>query len=193
MYKVDTNTNSEASTTSFIDVGIHENVELTNVEFKVSPDGGNEYMVFHFQDEQEKTLSHTEWKAKDDDPAKLANKQLNQIKRIKHIVTKFIPEEKYVIEADDFKTFCSETIRLLGTSYKGVKVRIKVIYSFNNYTSLPRYVPFIENMSVPKEKSKLEILSIDKMVKTQADQERPTQANPFESSSTDTATDDLPF
>ena len=199
MYKVDKSVDSEARTTNFMDVGIHEDVELTGIEYKTSPERGNEFMVLHFEKEG-KRLSHTEWKPGDVDAEKLANKQANQIKRIKHIITKFISEDVFVIEADSFKEFCESTIRLLGNSYVGVKVRLKVVYSFNNYTSLPNYVPFIEKMEIPKEESKLEILSIDKMTKTQPDTEVRTQDNPFRSnetnqknSSVDPGTDDLPF
>ena len=196
MYKVDKNVNSEARATNFLDVGIHEDVELVGVEYKVSPEGNNEFMVFHFEKDG-KRLSHTEWKPRDVDPEKLENKQANQIKRIKHIVTKFISEDVFVFEAADFKGFCETTIKLLGSSYAGKKVRLKVVYSFNNYTSLPNYVPFIESMSVPKDKSKLEILSIDKMERSQADVERP-QTNPFEGDSEgdmnkNDGSDDLPF
>ena len=177
MYKVDKNVKSEARATNFLDVGIHEDVELVGVEYKVSPEGNNEFIVFHFEKDGKK-LSHTEWKPRDVDPDKLENKQANQIKRIKHIVTKYISEDVFVFEAADFKGFCDSTITLLGTSYVGKQVRLKVVYSFNNYTSLPNYVPFIEKMDTPVEKTKLEILSIDKMTKTQADVEKP-QSNPF--------------
>jgi hypothetical protein len=197
MYKVDKSVNSEARTTNFLDVGIHENVELTNVRYDVSPNAGNEFIAFTFEMDG-KTLIHTEYQPKDEDPEKLENKKANQIKRIKHIVTKYISEDLFVINAQNFKEFCESTIRLLGTSYVGVKVRLKVVYSFNNYTSLPNYVPFIEKMDVPKEKSGLEILSIDKMTKTQPDTERNTQTNPYEStdksaSDTNKGDNDLPF
>jgi len=196
MYKVDKSVNSEARTTNFLDVGIHEDVELTGAEYKTSPEGGNEFLVFHFEKDGKK-LSHTEWKPRDVDPDKLVNKQANQIKRVKHIVTKYISEDAYTFEAADFKGFCESTITLLGQSYVGKKVRLKVVYSFNNYTSLPNYVPFIETMDIPTEKTKLEILSIDKMVKTQADVERPQNGNPFEAPTTDKdstdADTDLPF
>jgi hypothetical protein len=179
MYNVNTKIDSESRSANFLDVGIHEDVELKGIEYKTSPDAGNEFMVFHFEKDG-KQLSHTEWKPKDVDPEKLENKTNNQIKRVKHIVTKFISEETYVFTATDFKSFCLNTIKLLGNSYVGKKVRIKVVYSFNNYTSLPNYVPFIEKMEVPKEQSKLEILSIDKMVKERADVEPAVQQNPFE-------------
>jgi hypothetical protein len=179
MYNVNKNIDSEGRSANFIDVGIHEDVELKGVEYKISPEAGNEFMVFHFEKDG-KQLSHTEWKPKDQDPEKLENKTNNQIKRVKHIVTKFISEDLYIFEVSDFKSFCLKTIQLLGNSYVGKKVRVKVVYSFNNFTSLPNYVPFIEKMEVPKEKSQLEILSIDKMTKERADVEPVVQTNPFE-------------
>jgi hypothetical protein len=179
MYNVNKNIDSEGRSANFIDVGIHDNVELKGIEYKVSPEAGNEFMVFHFEKDG-KQLSHTEWKPKDQDPEKLENKTNNQIKRVKHIVTKFISEDLYVFEVADFKSFCLQTIKLLGNAYVGKKVRVKVVYSFNNFTSLPNYVPFIEKMEVPKEKSQLEILSIDKMTKERADVEPTVQTNPFE-------------
>lgn len=200
MYNVNKNINSEGSKLNYLDVGIHENVELTNVEYKQS-DEGNEFMVFTFEKEG-KNVSLTEWRPKDDDPKKLADKTTNQIKRVKHIVTKFVPEEQYEFNANSFKDFCEKTISILGDKYKGKKVRIKVVYNYNNYTTLPNYVPFIEQMEVKKEESKIEVLSIDKMVKDKADNEPKTTANPFESApATDDSvkegsgeeTDDLPF
>ena len=119
MYNVNKNIDSEGRSANFIDVGIHDNVELKGVEYKVSPEAGNEFMVFHFVDESGKTLSHTEWKPKDQDPDKLINKTNNQIKRVKHIITKFIPDDIYIFEVSDFKSFCTKTIQLLGNAYIG--------------------------------------------------------------------------
>ena len=177
MYNVDTTIDSEARSANFLDIGIHENVELTKVEYKVSQEG-NEFMVFTFSKDN-KILSHTEWKPRDEDPEKLENKTKNQVKRVKHIVTKYIPDEKYVIKNADFKSFCEFTIQLLGNAYIGKLVRLKVIYSFNNYTSLPNYVPFIESMDVTIDKSCLEMLSIDKLTKDRPDNELVTK-NPLE-------------
>lgn len=184
MYNVNKNINSEGSNINFLDVGIHENVLMTGIEYKVSPEG-NEFMVLTFEKDG-KVVTHTEWRPKDDDPDKLDNKTANQIKRVKHIVTKFIPEETYEFEVNTFKEFCDKTISMLDGKYENKPVRIKVIYNYSNYTALPNYVPFIESMEVPKEESKLSILSIDKMTKDRADSEPVAQANPFE-----TTTDDV--
>ena len=185
MYIVNKNFDSEKRSSNFIDCGIHENVELVGVEYNISPNG-NEFIVFRFEKDGKK-LDHTEYKPKDVDPDILQNKTVNQIKRVKHIVTKFISNEAYDVTANDFKEFCMKTIALLGTSYKGKLVRIKVVYSNNNFTSLPKYVPFIESMDVPLEKTTLEILSIDKMVKDRPDTEQPGQTNPFATPTTNVA------
>jgi len=180
MYNVNTSIDSEARATNFLDVGIHDDVYLTNLEYKTSPNG-NDYMVFTFEKDG-KNVSLTEWAPSDADPEKLENKTFNQIKRVKHIVTKFISDEQFVFEVKDFKSFCENTMRILGKNYVNKAVRIKVVYNNSNYTSLPKYTPFIEKMEVPKEKSKLSVLSIDKMVRDKADVETP-QANPFEAKS----------
>ena len=190
MYNVNQNIDSESSGTSFLDVGIHEDTELINVEYKTSSEG-NEFMVFTFEKDNKK-VTLTEWKPKDSDTERLEIKTTNQIKRVKHIVTKFIPEDQYVFEATDFKSFCENTIKLLGKNYVSKKVRIKVIYSWNNYTSLPPYTPFIEQMDISKENSKLEILSIDKMVKDVADKEPSGKPNPFAKPNPDLSTSDDP-
>lgn len=178
---------------NFIDVGIHDNVELTNVRYDVSPNG-NQFLAFDFQDEKGKTLSHTEWFPGDGADSKIKN----QMKRVRHIVVKYIPEEKYIFEANNFKDFAEKTIALLGESYKGVKVRLKVTYNNNNWADLPNYLPFIEKMDVPKEKSKLEILSIDKMQKDVQPDPVPQSENPFggnedPQTNYESKSDDLPF
>jgi hypothetical protein len=180
-YTVNKDIKSESSGLNFMDVGIHENCELKKVVYDVS-DKGSEFLVFHFEDEKGKQLAHTEYKASDDNPEVLKNKELNQLKRIKHIATKFVTEDEFTFSADSFKELCEKTIKVLGTTFIGKKVRLKIIYSWNNYTSLPKYVPFIEKMDIPKDKSNLDISSIDKMTKDRPD-ERPSRVeNPFETS-----------
>lgn len=167
-YIINKSVNSEGRQRNFIDVGIHDNVELISVEYKISPNN-NPFLVFTFKKDG-KILTHTEYEPKDKDGNILESKQNNQMIRLKHIATKFIPEDQFIIEVMDnnFEKFCKQYLSLLGNKYVGIKVRIKVVYSDKNYTSLPRYVPFIERMDV--EKSTLEILSIDKMVKDKPDQ-----------------------
>lgn len=195
-YIVNKSINSEARQTNFIDVGIHENVELKSIEYKISPNG-NPFLVLTFEKDG-KLLTHTEYEPKDKDGNILENKKLNQIKRLKHIFTKFVSEEEFTIEEETFEGFCKNIIRILNGKFEGKKVRIKVIYSDKNYTSLPKYVPFIEKMDV--EKSGLEILSIDKMSKDSPDKIN-TTTNPYtdlasikeDSEDNSDSENDLPF
>jgi hypothetical protein len=73
-----------------------------------------------------------------------------------------------MVKGNSFEEFALNTIKALGDSYKGVKVRIKVIYDKRNFTALPSYTNYdwIELMSVPKELSKIKILAKDKMAKS---------------------------
>lgn len=178
----------ESTSDNFLDVGIHENVEMIRVEYNKTEK--NEFIAFYFQGPTGEKLSHTEWKPTGDDAAKVADKELNQMSRIKQIVLNFMPKEQFVFQANSFEEFAKKVIELLGTKFVGVKLRLKVVYS-GKYTSLPNYwkFRFIERMDeVPAEKSKIKVLSIDKMVRPSADP-LPTNTNPFEA----TASANLPF
>ena len=183
-YSITPATKSEETSRNFIDVGIHENVELLNVRFDKSP-SGNKFIVFEF-DKDGKALSHTEWEPKDNDPEVLKNKIENQMKRLKHIATKYMPADSVNLDADSFDELATKYIAILGNKFKGVKVRVKVVYSNSGFTTLPKYIPFIENMNdTPKEKSRLEIISIDKMTREPRPMNITTNNNPFDNTSED--------
>jgi hypothetical protein len=178
MYNVTKDLPFESLTSEFMDTGIHENVEMTKVEY--GKGAVNEFIAFYFKGENGESLVYTQYKPGGDDPAKVTEKELNQMSRIKQICMCFIPEEKFVFQANTFEEFAKKIIEALGNSYIGVKIRVKVVYS-GNYTSLPNYwkFRFIERMdNTPKEKSKIKILSIDKMTRPVADP-IPSVSNPF--------------
>jgi hypothetical protein len=191
IYKVTKDIESESRANNFMGPSIHENVELKHSEEGKYPivygesSKGNKFAAFHFVNDKGEVLVHTEYQpsadtSKPDHEEKLANKTLNQIKRFKHIITKFIPEDEFVLEADGFESFVKQCIQKLGNKYVGKKVRVKVTLNNNDYTSLPNYVPFIESMAVTTEKSKLSInTAMDKMVKSQPDVESTKSTNPF--------------
>lgn len=176
---------------NFMDSGIHENVELKGIRYGISPNVGNKFIVFEFEDNRGRRLAHTEYEPKDQDDTRLNQKITNQIKRIKHIAKRYMPEDTFDIEVSDFESFAKKTIELFGIKFVDKKVRIKVTYSNTGYTSLPNYTPFIESMDVPKEESRLEILSIDQMTRERADRETPI-ANPLDELS-QKDDDKLPF
>jgi hypothetical protein len=179
VYNVTADLPFESINDSFMDVGIHENVEMTNIRYEKT--ATNEYLAFEFKGADGSKLSHTEWKPKaSDTPEKTAERELNQMSRIKKIALNFVTPEQFIFKAHDFESFANKVIQVIGTSYVGVKLRVKVVYS-GKYTGLPTYwkFDFIERMDrVPKEKSKIKILSIDKMERPVADP-IPSTPNPF--------------
>ena len=198
IYNVTNEIESEVRSNNFMPPGIHENCEFKNtkdatkypIEFGVSAKG-KKFAAFHFVNSKNETLIHTEWEPFDEDETKLTNKTLNQIKRFKHIITKFVPKEAFEgFSVNNFEEFVRKSIQILGNAHVGKKVRLKVTLNNANYTSLPNYISFIEPMSVSKEDSVLSInTAMDKMVKDRPDTEVSSNTNPFatEVKSTDLA------
>jgi hypothetical protein len=187
IYNVTDKIESEVRSNNFMGPGIHDNCELKHKESDKYPiqygesAKGKKFAAFHFINDKKEVLIHTEWEPFDVDETKLANKTENQIKRFKHIITKYVPKtsfEGFVVQ--NFEEFVKKSIQILGNRHVGVKVRLKVTLNNSNYTSLPNYTPFIELMSVPKTESVLNInTAMDKMVKDKPDTETSSGVNPF--------------
>jgi hypothetical protein len=184
-FLVDENIQSEQRAVNYVDVGIHDNMELTEVKVDTSPKGNN-FLAFTFTDPEGRVLTKTEWQPTGPEDDVLMKKIQNQAKRIKHIMTKFMAVEHTKIEYDteQWVKYASTVKAKLDAVKQGVKVRIKAVYDNSNYVTLPNYTPFIERMDT--EKTSLSILSIDKLTKDEADTEVKV-TNPFETSTTGTA------
>lgn len=185
MYNLGNNTTTDTNKSSFIDVGIHENVEVELVRFGIS-ENNNKFLAITYVDENGNKITRTEWEPKGDDAAKTASKAETQSRRLEQFLYTFISKD-VKIQATSFSDLATKFVAALGNSYKGVKIRLKVVYDKKNWTSTPEYGKYawIEPMSVPADKSKVRILTIDKMAK-----------DTTISSSTTTGTkskDDLPF
>lgn len=187
----------EKSTKSWMDVGIKENCKLDRVESKQT-DKGNKFIAFYFVNEAGEEVSKTEW-----EPFEGKNKEQkaeNQLQRIKHIITTYIPEENFDIKASSFEDMAEKVKEILGNSYKDVKVRLKVVYDSKGYTTLPSYTfnknkgkyAFIEKMS---DEQQMEITSYDALERPKPDKEIPAN-NPLYNNNNptnDEKSDDLPF
>jgi hypothetical protein len=185
MYQINQTVKSEGSSTSVFPLGITENAEMTNVSVDTASNG-NAFLKFEFTSSEGSKLNHFEWPI-DTQNEGWEKKLQSQMKRVKHILTKFMEEDKIIINADSFENFAKGIITLLGNTYVGKKLRVKTVYSYNNYVSIPKYVPFVETMDT--DPTRLNITSFDKMEKDEAD-------NPATLSSTSTETKsggDLPF
>lgn len=177
LYSVTADIQKKDISNRYMGVGIHENSELTSIEYKKT-DKGSEFIAFYFENELKEKLSHTEWRVM---PTKDINTMsekesktyfslvTGQIRRLNAIATTFISEEAFrAVKGNTFEEFCTNVIKAIGESYKGVKVRIKVVYDKRNFTALPSYTNYewIELMTVSKEDSKIKILAKDKMTKS---------------------------
>ena len=193
MYKIDQNTQvQEVALKSTIPVGINENCELISVG-KYTASNGSDYLGFTFKDSDGAELKQMEW---DVDPERVTPKpgesidecvtrRVNQmLVRVKHIATKFIPENQFAVQGNNFGELIDSVVRMLApNTYAGKKVRLKVVYSYNDYCSLPNFAPFIETMDTDPSGLKINP-KYDKMEKSVKNVEAEVE-------STDEA--DLPF
>jgi len=195
MYKLDQNV-SEESGGNYFNVGIYENVSLKEITLEEASNG-NPFLKFHFEGENGEKLSHTEWPIAADDQ-NFEKKLKNFLIRIKHISTKFVPVESVDINAPDFDAFANKVIELLTPHLPNNKVRIKLVYNYRNYVSLPKYVPFIEKMVVAKTASRLKLdPGFDKLEKDEGTDPVLSTANETlvspTSGTTESSEDVLPF
>jgi len=184
---------------SWMDVGIHDNVELIDVVSETSKNG-NHFLAFYFQNERGEKASKTEWEVKsskpleqmsEDEKSAYMTKVKNQMARVSLIARQFINKEELLFEASSFKDFADKIKQKLENKYKGIKLRIKIVYDYNDWATLPSYVkyPWIEKMEdFPDPKvSKIKILDVvDKMTKsTDTPDKKNTESNPFVEESID--------
>lgn len=194
---------------SWMDVGIHSNVELVEINVDTSKNG-NPFIAFYFENEKGERASKTEWEVNASKPVEQMDEKekaaylsriRNQMTRISMIAKQFIDKNELLFEAPDFKTYISTIKAKLDGRYKGVKLRIKITYDYNDWATLPSYVKYtwIERMDqVPEEKSKIKIiLGMDKMVREDKPDTFKKDENPLlveaSSSTTVSNTNGLPF
>lgn len=69
----------------------------------------------------------------------------NLSSRVKHIMSKYIPEKDTLITGvTTFEQFSNAVVSKLGNSYVDVKVRLKLIFNSKDYPTFPKYPNFIE-------------------------------------------------
>ena len=142
---VNQNTAAEQANKQFTG-GLHGNVTLESVVFETPrKDGtGDKVLMFNFKGQGGETFRHLEWpvdESRAQDPAKAYE---NQGKRIKHILSKFIPEESIVIEGvNSYEEFANKVISLLGAANVGLPVAIKLVYNQKGNLEFTKYLGFI--------------------------------------------------
>ena len=190
MYNMTSDLLVEPKGQSYMPVGIHENVELTDIVVEDSKNG-NPFICFYFTNEKGERVTKTEWpviaktsleEMSDVEKQAHMSKVNNQMSRICLIAGQFVDKSELIFNANSFKDFILRIKTIIGTRYTGVKLRLKVVYDYNDWATLPSYVkiPWIERMDkVTKEKSRITIVAgTDKMEKLSPDA-RPENKNPL--------------
>lgn len=190
-------TNNNESNSSYMPVGINENVFLKSVEAKKSPNG-HDFLEIIFEDSEGKTATMTEWKNEksmwvktDEDLQRRDNLQFG---RIMQVINCYFPK----IEGE-FNTF-KEMIDWVQTTLSPMvatkkALRLKVVYDKNNYTQVSKNGIFVEPMD--KEETEIKKFSRDSFERqVVADVEKST--DPLASATNADSTqasggDDLPF
>jgi len=146
-----------------------DNVVIAGFNQAVSAQGSN------FWDIQLKDINGNETNMREYDIDKTRDnwekKQASQLKRLKHILSKFVPEGTALPQAATFPELWTAIEGLMKTHQCNTKpVRLKLIYNDKGYLEVPKYVPFMESMTVAATGSKLQLKGdFDSLVRPSAD------------------------
>lgn len=163
---------SEGSDVSIFPLEISENNEIEEISTAVA-ENGNTFLKFIFKSEDGGKVNMFEFEVtpKDGEDQNATMKRFNsQKKRLVHIINKILPTGTQLPAATSWNDLCQKVVNVCPPSaFAGKKFRKKAVYNFNNYVSIPKYVPFIESMDVAIADSRLKIdESFDKIVKDEA-------------------------
>lgn len=166
----------------YMNAGINEGVSIDKVEVKVSPNG-NKMFDITFINEQGQTAVHTEWEPKMapwmKDKSDLERNQARQFKKMLQILTCYYTDEQINFEGEDFMSFANYIATMLNAADKTKKLRLKLVYNKDGYTTIPTAVDdtFIEPMNVAE--SKIQITAKDIVVRPVIADKEVTVNNPF--------------
>ena len=166
----------------YMNAGVNESVSIDKVEVKVSPNG-NKMFDITFINEQGQTAVHTEWEPKMapwmKDKSDLERNQARQFKKMLQILMCYYTDEQINFEGEDFMSFANYIATMLNAADKTKKLRLKLVYNKDGYTTIPTAVDdtFIEPMDVTE--SKIQITAKDIVVRPVIADKEVTVNNPF--------------
>ena len=194
----------------YMPAGINENVRIDKVEMKVSPNG-NKMFDITFINDAEQTAVHTEWEPKMapwmTDKKQLDTNQAKQYLKIYQLLRCYYTDEQINFEGEDFASFAKWVVSMFEMADKSKKLRLKLVYNKDGYTTLPTKIGtfnspvyYVEPMTTTKEDSKIVIEPTDVLTRPVIADKETTVTNPFTEPTTATATlgttednDQLPF
>lgn len=137
----------EVNESNYFDAGIHGGVKIEKICLENSKkDGtGKQVLAFHFKGPKGENYRHVEWPI-DSSDAKAESKVTNMSKRIKHILTKFVPEENVLVgNVSSFEEYAAAIIKIAGNNFAGKEFAVKMVYDDKGNLGFPKYVGFIAN------------------------------------------------
>lgn len=199
MYSTKTaTTNNQEFNSSYMPVGINENVSLKEVNINKSPQG-LDFLEIILENEQGQTVTMTEWKntknmwiKTDEDLQQRDNLQFGRILQ----VIDGLKGGHSDFEGNSFIEMITWA-KIQLTAGDSNKVRLKTIYDKKGYVTVSKNGIFVESMNVAKDESQIKLFKRDLMERpVQADVESP--ADPLGVTTTpvtadSTGADDLPF
>jgi len=200
MYSTKTaTTNNQEFNSSYMPVGINENIILKEVNVKKT-ENGRDFLEFVFENEDGQTATMTEWKNEknmwiktDEDLQRRDNQQFGRILQIIDAVKGGHND----FEGSSFLEMINWAAIQFADGDDN-KVRLKVTYDKNGYTQVSKNGIFVESMEVAKEESQIKLWKNDLLERpVKADEEKPN--DPLAGNSapvtadSNTGADDLPF
>lgn len=199
MYSTKTaTTNNTEFNSSYMPVGINENVTLKEVNVNKTPQG-RDFLEIIFENEQGQTATMTEWKNEknmwiktDEDLQNRDNQQFGRILQVFDAVKGGHND----FEGSSFVEMIN-WVKTNLTDGENNPVRLKVVYDKKGYTKVSSLGIFVEPMSVAKEESQIKLWKNDLLERpVQADVEKPNDPLADDSApvtADSTGADDLPF
>ena len=203
MYSTKTaTTNNTEFSSSYMPVGINENVTLKEVNVNKTPNG-RDFLEIIFENENGQTATMTEWKNEknmwiktDEDLQKRDDQQFGRILQVMNACSDILKDLNF--EGSSFV----EMINWVKTNVdhalannEGNHMRLKVVYDKNGYTKVSSLGVFVEPMSITE--SQIKLWKNDLLERpVQADVEKPNDplaGNSAPVTADSTGADDLPF
>lgn len=199
MYSTKTaTTNNNEFNSSYMPVGINENVTLKEVNVNKT-ENGRDFLEIIFENEQGQTATMTEWKNEknmwiktDEDLQKRDDQQFG---RILQILNCFYENGSLEFEGNSFVEMINWAKEKMSSTIGTGNLRLKVVYDKKGYTKVSSLGIFVEPMSV--EQSQIKLWKNDLLERPVVADKEPV-ADPLSVTTapvteTYTGADDLPF
>lgn len=212
MYSTKTaTTNNTEFNSSYMPVGINENITLKEVNVNKTQNG-RDFLEIIFENANGQTATMTEWKNEknqwvvtDADLQKRDDQQFGRILQVIDAVSSIGHNDFEGSSFVEMITWVKQQLDLAVNNNESNHVRLKVTYDKNGYTQVSKNGIFIEDMGVAKEESQIKLWKNDLTERpVKADDEKandplaPTSTPVTETTDTvkesvSTGADDLPF